>query len=85
LGALSANCSEHFLTGWVVNDTDFKTAFDTQPNRDCENGKFMDEIRRAVERVDDPLKIAAAGAATFLRQYRVLGIALVDGLDNYLL
>jgi hypothetical protein len=45
----------------------------------------VDEIRRTVERVDDPLKIAAAGAATFLSQYRVLGIALVDGLDNYLL
>ena len=85
LGALSPNCGEHFLAGWIVNDADFKTAFDTQPDRDCENGKSMDEIRRAVERVDDPLKIAAAAGTTLLGQYRVLGVALVDGLDNNLL
>ena len=42
----------------------------------------MDEIGRAVERVDYPLIFVRALLATFLGQYRVLGIVIVDDLDN---
>ena len=42
----------------------------------------MQEIRRAVERIDDPNVLALAGAAAFLGEERVIGMAAANGRDD---
>jgi hypothetical protein len=44
--------------------------------------KAMHEIRRAIERVDDPHELAVAARAGFLAENRVIRIVLVNGLDD---
>ena len=47
-----------------------------------ENRKAMQEIRRAVERVDDPDELVASAAATFLAEKAVVGMRPADRLDD---
>src|ERR1700760_438012 len=42
----------------------------------------MEEIRRAVQRIDDPDGIALAGTSAFLGQKGVAGVVLADDLDD---
>lgn len=42
----------------------------------------MQEIRCAIERVDDPDRVALALTSAFLRQEGVVGVALADDLDD---
>ncbi len=42
----------------------------------------MQEIRGAVERIDDPHVLAVAAAAAFLGEKRVLRVAAADGGDD---
>ena len=42
----------------------------------------MQEVGRAVERIDDPDELVVAAAARFLAQHRVLRVAAPDGGDD---
>ena len=51
-------------------------------DRYCEGREAVQEIRRAVERIDDPHVLAVAGAAALLGEERVIGMAAANGRDD---
>ena len=82
LCAVAARCGEEFLAHRVVDDAVFHAAFDLYADRDGEYRETVQEIRRAVERVDDPDGLRFPLHTAFLCEDGVVGIVLVDDLDH---
>ena len=53
-------------------------------DRDRENGEAVQIVRRPVERIDDPLVLVLARGAAFFGEDRVVGIVILDDLDDRL-
>jgi hypothetical protein len=51
-------------------------------DRDRERRKAMQEIGRAIERIDDPNEFVVSGAAAFLGEKRMLRVAAANGGDD---
>ena len=83
LCALTARCGEEFLTQRIVDHAVFHAAATLHADRDRELRKAVHEIRRAIEWIDDPDEfVVLAFGAAFLGEDRVIGIVLVDGVDD---
>jgi hypothetical protein len=64
-----------FVAGRLVDHCGDDFAVPFEPDRDAEMRDAVQEIGRAVERVDDPAMplVAAFGGAAFLEQHRITG------------
>ena len=51
-------------------------------DRDGELREAVQVVRRAVERIDDPLVLVVAGRAAFFGEDRVIGVVILDDLDD---
>src|SRR3984957_1331347 len=80
--ALAARGGEHFLAHRIVDDADLEFAALLYRDRYREHREAVQEVGGAVERIDDPDGIVVAAAAAFLGQDRVLGIVLVNNVDD---
>jgi hypothetical protein len=73
---------EELLPQRIEDDPVLHAAAHAARNGDREHRKAVDEVRGAVERIDDPLRVALAAAAAFLGEDRVTRIRLADDLDD---
>src|SRR5688572_9891934 len=69
----------------VEHDADFRATAVAAGDRDCKLREAVQEVRRAVERVDDPGVVVARGSAAFLREEAVRRVGLADGGNQHLL
>ena len=84
LRAFAARGGEQLLTHRVVHDGVLHAAAPLHADRYRELRIAVQEIRGAVERVDDPEELAVVTAlAAFLAEEVVLRIAAVDGVDDF--
>jgi hypothetical protein len=60
----------------------FELTPDLTGNGYCESGEAMQEVRRAIERIDDPDGIAVSRAPALLSQESMAWIVLADQLDD---
>src|SRR5581483_2438205 len=81
----SAGGHEDLLADRIVDDAVLEPSFVLAGNRDRESRKPVQEVRRAIERIDDPQRVAFASAAALLRQKSVARIMATDELDDLLL
>ena len=82
LRAVAARGREKLLSHRVVDHGVLETAAHLDGDRDRERRETVQEVRRAVERVDDPGHVAAATAAGFLAEEAVLGVDPTHRLDD---
>ena len=66
----------------IVDDGMLQTALVLERDRNCEGRKTMQEISRAIERVDDPDELVVAGSAAFLGEKRMLRVAAANRGDD---
>ena len=85
LCSLTARGREDFLAQWIVDDAVFELIFVSHGDRDSEDGKAVNVVRRAVEGVDNPLEVVRTLSAALFSEYRVIGVVLVNDLDDGLL
>jgi hypothetical protein len=57
-------------------------ALDLAGDRDCEHREAVQEVGRAVERVDDPHRVAVAARAALLGEERMAGVVALDDADD---
>ncbi len=55
-----------------------QTAFLLAGNRDREDGELVKEVRRPIERINDPHGFVIAGGSAFFREKSVVRIVLAD-------
>ena len=72
LRAVAARCGEEFLAHGIVDDRMLQAAPVLDRDRDRERREAVQEIGRAVERIDDPDVLAVAAAAALLGEKRML-------------
>ena len=76
LRALAAARREDLLPQRIVDDAVLELAFARDADRHGKLREAVQIVRRAVERIDDPLVFVLAGRAAFLGEDRVLGIVI---------
>ncbi len=82
LRALAAARAEDLLAQRIVDDAVLDLARARDGDRHGEHRKAVHVVRRAVERIDDPLILVVAARAALLGEDRVLGIVVADDLDD---
>src|SRR6185312_12587624 len=82
LRAVAARGGEKFLPHGVVDDGVLQAALVLERDRYGEGGEAVQEIRGAVERVDDPDEFVVAAAAAFLGEKGMLRVAAANGGDD---
>ena len=82
LRALAAARREDLLAQRVVDDAVLELALARDADRHRELREAVQVVRRAVERIDDPLVLVVAARAAFLGEDRVLGVVVADDLDD---
>jgi preprotein translocase subunit SecF len=83
LGAGSTRRREEFLVNRVVNHAVLHAATDLHADGYREYREAVQEVRGAVERVDDPDGVRVAARAGFLGEDGVIRIMFVYGLDDF--
>ncbi len=82
LSAVAARRREEFLAHGIVNHGVLETPLVLDGDRYGEGRKAVQEIGRAIERVDDPDEFTVAAAAGLLPEHCVLRMAAADGGDD---
>ena len=82
LRAVTARCGEEFLSHGIVDHGMFEAAFVLHGDRYRKRRKPVQEIGRAVERIDDPDEFTLTASAGFLAEDGVLRMAAADGGDD---
>src|SRR5262249_14302826 len=80
--ALAARGREELLPHGVVDDRVLEPTANLAGDGHRKRGKTVQEIRRAIERIDDPHRVAFAGLAALLGEKRVLRVELSDLRDD---
>ena len=80
--AFAARCGEDILAHRIVDSGGFHAALDLHADRNAKLREAVQEIGRAVERVDDPDGIGFALCAGFLGEDRVVGVVILDDFDD---
>ena len=80
--ASAARCCEDLLPHRIVDHADLELAALLGRDRDREHGEAVQEIGRAVERIDDPERVVVAAAAALLGEDGVLGVVLMNDFDD---
>src|SRR5208282_3288216 len=73
LRAVAAGSGEEFLAHGIVDDRMLQAAAVLERDRYGEGRETVQEIRRAVERIDDPDELIVAAAAALFGEKRVVG------------
>jgi hypothetical protein len=81
-GAAPLRGGEQLVLGRVVDDAVRHGAAVLDADRDAVLRKAVDEIRGAVQRVDDPAEFVRVDGAGLLGEDRVVGVRLVDDVDD---
>jgi len=81
----TATRGEQLAAHGIVDDGVFQASADLAGDRDREYREAVEEIRGAVERVDDPDGLVLAAASALLGQERVRGVVAADAGDDLLL
>ena len=76
LRALAAARREDLLPQRIVDDAVLELAFARDADRDRKLREAVQVVRRAVERIDDPLVLVLAGRAALLGEDRVIGVVI---------
>ena len=82
LGPRAARGREQLLPQRVEDDPVLDPAPMTHSDRHREMGKPVDEVRGAVQRVDDPFEVAAPVRTAFFGEKGVVGMTPANGVDN---
>jgi hypothetical protein len=80
----AARCGEQFLAHGIVDYPVFDVLLVLDRDRYREMRHAVQEIRRAVQRVDDPQVVVAGLPAAFLGENTVVGIGSVCDRDDFL-
>ena len=82
-GAGAPRRGELFVVDGIDDDPVFEHGAPADGDGDAEVRDAREEVRRAVEGVDDPGVLGiGAGSTTFLTEYAVVGIRTHDGVDD---
>ena len=82
MGTNAARGREQLLPGRVVNDAVLHAAVDLDADRNAKDRKAVQEIGRAVQRINDPDDVRFATGTRFLGEDGVLGVVPANGLDD---
>ena len=82
LRAVAARGGEELLAHGIVDHRVLQPTLVLERDRHRKSWETMQEIRRAIERVDDPDEFTVAVAAAFLGQEGMLRVAAADGRDD---
>ncbi len=85
LGPVAARRRKHFLPHRIEHDSVFESALDLASDRYGERGEAVQEVCRAIERVDDPHDITFAGATAFLGEKCMVRIQPANRPDDLFL
>ena len=80
--AAAVRGGKELLTQGIVDDGVLELALVLAGDGDAEDRVSMHEVRRAIERIDDPERIVLAACAAFLGENGMIGIRLVDDGDD---
>ncbi len=78
----AARGGEDLLAHGVVDHRMFQAPADLAGDRDCEDRHGVQEIRGAIQRIDDPHRLAVAADAALFRQKSMIGVGLADTGDD---
>jgi hypothetical protein len=82
LRALAPARRKDLLPQRIVDDAVLELAFARDADRDRKLRKTVQVVRRAVERVDDPLIFVLARGAALLGEDCMIGVVVADDLDD---